>query len=89
MTNPAGTKMWYPLRTNGSGCTLNNQRVGGLIKIELLNLPVTTVGISPASQSVANSASFTVDLAIDTDTACPRLAGQRGIRCRQDAVHRA
>lgn len=65
--NPA--KMWYPLRTNGSGCTANNQRVGALIKIELLNLPVTAVGISPASQSVANAASFTLDLAIDTDTA--------------------
>ena len=40
-----------------------------MIKIELLNLPVTAVSISPASQAVANGASFTVDLAIDTDTA--------------------
>ena len=69
MTNPAATKMWYPLRSTGSGCTANNQRVGALIKIELLNLPVTAVGISPGSQAVANGASFTLDLAIDTDTA--------------------
>jgi hypothetical protein len=68
MTSSTG-KMWYPLRTNGSGCTANNQRVGGLIKIELLNLPVTAVSLSPASQAVANGASFLVDIAIDTDTA--------------------
>jgi hypothetical protein len=68
MTSPTG-KMWYPLRSNGSGCTANNQRVGGLIKLELLNLPVTAVGISPTSQAVDNGASFALDLAIDTDTA--------------------
>jgi len=70
LANPLNTaKLWYPLRVNGSGCTASSQRVGALVKIELLNLPVTAVGISPASQSVANGASFTLDLAIDTDTA--------------------
>ena len=66
---PVHPRWWYPLRVNGSGCTPSSQRVGALVKIELLNLPVTAVGISPASQSVDNGASFTVDLAIDTDTA--------------------
>jgi CheY-specific phosphatase CheX len=65
----SGGKMYYPLRVTGSGCTLNNQRVGGLVKIELVNLPVTAVSLSPASQAVANGASFTINLAIDTDTA--------------------
>jgi hypothetical protein len=68
MTNPAGTKVWYPLRSVGSALT-SGQKVGGLVKIELLNLPVTAVSVTPASQAVANGASFTVDLAIDTDTA--------------------
>lgn len=66
MTSGSG-KVWYPLRVNGSGCTANNQRVGGLIKIELLNLPVTTVSVSPSTLGVANGASFTVDLAINTN----------------------
>ena len=66
MTSSKG-KVWYPLRVNGSGCTANNQRVGGLIKIELLDLPVTTVSISLSSQLVAAGASFTADLAINTN----------------------
>jgi hypothetical protein len=65
----SGGKVWFPLRVTGSGCTLNNQRVGGLVKIDLVNLPVTAVSLAPASQAVANGASFTVGLAIDTDTA--------------------
>ena len=71
MTSSSG-KMWYPLRVTGAGCTLNNQRVGGLVQIELANLPetpATAVSISPASQSVANGGSFVVDVAIDTETA--------------------
>ncbi len=79
LVNPLNpSKMWYPLRVNGSGCAFSSQRVGALVKIELLNLPVTTVSVSPASQSVANGASFTVDLAIDTDTA------SRGWQARVD-----
>jgi hypothetical protein len=66
LTSSSG-KVWYPLRVNGSGCTANNQRVGGLIKIELLNLPVTTVSVSPSTQGVANGASSTVNLAINTN----------------------
>jgi len=70
LVNPLNpSKMWYPLRVNGSGCAFSSQRVGALIKIELVNLPVTAVGVSPASQAVDNGASFTLDLAIDTDTA--------------------
>jgi len=69
MTNPAGTKMWYPLRVTGSGCTASSQKVGALVKVELLNLPVTAVSVAPASQAVANGATFTIDMNIDTDTA--------------------
>ncbi|MBN2098206.1 MAG: hypothetical protein JW753_01270 [Dehalococcoidia bacterium] len=70
LVNPLNpSKMWYPLRVNGSGCAFSSQRVGALVKVELLNLPVTAVGVSPASQAVDNGASFTLDLAIDTDTA--------------------
>jgi hypothetical protein len=68
MTNPAGTKVWYPLRSVGSALT-SGQKVGGLVKIELLNLPVTAVSVTPASQAVANGATFTIDMNIDTDTA--------------------
>jgi hypothetical protein len=39
------------------------------MKIELLNLPVSQVSVSPASQAVANGASFTVNLDINTNTA--------------------
>jgi hypothetical protein len=59
LVNPLSTsKMWYPTRVNGSGCTANNQRVGALVKIELLNLPEPGVDVSidPAVQSVANGA---------------------------------
>jgi hypothetical protein len=62
-------KMWYPLRVTGSGCTASSQKVGGLINIELLNLPVTSVSVAPASQAIANGAAFTIDMNIDTDTA--------------------
>ena len=68
LLSPTG-KTWYPLRSTGSGCTANNQRVGALIKIELLNLPVTSVSVAPASQAVANGAAFTVDMAVNTNTA--------------------
>ena len=63
----SGGKVWFPLRVTGSDCTANNQRVGGLIKIELTSLPVTTVSVTPASQTLANGASFTVDLGINTN----------------------
>lgn len=69
MTKPESTKMWYPLRVTGAGCAYSSQMVGGLIEVELQNLPMTVVGVSPASQAVDNGASFTLDLAIDTDTA--------------------
>jgi len=59
----------YPLKVTGSGVLKSGFAASALVKVELLNLPVTAVGVSPASQSVANGASFTVDLAIDTDTA--------------------
>ena len=67
--NPGGDKPWYPLRAVGSGIggVGGGKTTGGLIKIELLNLRVTTVSVSPSSQAVANSASFTVDLAINTN----------------------
>ena len=65
----ASGKIVYPLKVTGSGVLTSSFAVGGLIKIELVNLPVTAVGISPASQAVANGASFTIDLAIDTDNA--------------------
>jgi len=62
-------KIVYPLKVTGSGVLTSSFSVGGLVKIELLNLPVTAVSLSPASQAVANGASFLVDIAIDTDTA--------------------
>ena len=67
MTNPAGTKMWYPLRVTGSGCTASSQKVGALVKIELLNLPKSSVSVSPASQAVANGATFTIDMNVNTN----------------------
>jgi len=70
LANPGNSgKPWYPLRAVGSGIggVGGGKTVGGVIKIELVNLPVTTVSVSPASQTLANGASFTVDLAIDTN----------------------
>lgn len=59
----------YPLRAVGDpiGGVKGMNTLGGLVKITLANLPVNTVSISPASQLVANGASFTVSLAINTD----------------------
>ena len=70
LANPGNSgKPWYPLRAVGSGIsgTGGGKTLGGLVKIELLNLPVTTVGVSPSSQAVANGAPFTVNLAINTN----------------------
>jgi hypothetical protein len=69
MASPDGTKPWYPLRAVGDGIggVGGGKTVGGLIKIELLNLPVTTVSVSLSSQTVANGASFSVNLAINTN----------------------
>ena len=70
LANPGNSgKPWYPLRAVGSGIggVGGGKTTGGLIKIELLNLPVTTVGVSPSSQAVANGAPFTVNLAINTN----------------------
>jgi CARDB len=69
MTKPGGTSMWYPLMDTGSGIGMNNLRVSALVKITLLNLPVSSVSVSPASQAVANGASFAVSMAINTNTA--------------------
>lgn len=60
---------YYPLRVSGSDCTSGSQRISTLMQIELLNLPVTEVSVTPASQAVANGATFTIDMNIDTDTA--------------------
>ena len=62
------TKLAYPLWLKGSGITTGGGwKTSALIQIELLNLPVTTVSVSPASQTVTNGASFTVNLAINTN----------------------
>jgi hypothetical protein len=63
------SKLWYPCAIRGAGTTGGGTRTSALVQIELLNLTVTAVSVSPASQSVANGATFTVDLAVDTDTA--------------------
>jgi hypothetical protein len=63
------TSLWYPVALRGAGITPGGGwKTSALVQIELLNLP-PTVRVSPASQTVANGASFAVDLAIDTDTA--------------------
>ena len=64
LANPGNSgKPWYPLRAVGSGIsgTGGGKTLGGLVKIELLNLPVTTVSVSPSSQAVANGAPVTVN----------------------------
>ena len=62
----------YPLRAVGPGIggptgVKNKQTVSGLVNIQLLNLPVTNVSVSPASQAVANGGSFTVGLAVSSN----------------------
>lgn len=70
LVNPDNTsKLWFPLKINGSGLTAGNQSVGALVKIELLNLPMPQVNVSAQSQSVANGATFNEALNITTDTA--------------------
>lgn len=70
LANPTSSgKPWYPVRAVGTGIggTGGSKTASGLIEIELLNLPVTTVSVSPSSQAVANGASFTVNLDINTN----------------------
>ncbi len=70
---PNGKSGWYKAVVPPQGCGRRYRRGrrwedgGGLIKIELLNLPVTTVSVSLSSQTVANGASFSVNLAINTN----------------------
>ena len=71
MTKPGDpTKLWYPLIDTGSGITVGNLRVSSLVKIELLTLPVSSVSVSPSSQAVANGATFTVNLNVNTNQEC-------------------
>ena len=62
----------YPLKITGTvGGTImtGSNRPSQLSEIQLVGLPNNTVSISPASQTVANSGTFTVDLCVNTNTA--------------------
>lgn len=68
-------KIVYPLKVTGSGCGQSSYKAGGLVKIELLNLPVSSVSVSPTSQAVANGETFTVSLDVYTNTATRGFQG--------------
>ena len=62
------TKLAYPLWLKGSGITSGGGwKTSALIKIELLNLPSSSVSVAPASQAVANGATFTVNMNVNTN----------------------
>ena len=64
-----GTKN-YPLKFINGNTSGGKNAVGGVVKIALLGLTkAATVSVSPSSQSVANGATFTVGIAINTNTA--------------------
>lgn len=65
------TKLLFPLKATGPSPLSTGNKIGALVKIELLNLPAAApaISVSPSTQTVANGSNFSVDINIDNPLA--------------------